>query len=158
MPRAFTVSFENTSVTNANGTHDLFEITPADDRPVTVIGLFLSQSTELAEAEEEQLRISVIRGHTTSGTGGTATTPRPLDPRSSAAGFTAETVNTTVASAGTTVTLHSETWNVRAGYGLWLPDGLGWKVDQGQTTLVVRLMAAVTDNLSMSGTLYAVEV
>lgn len=155
--RKYTVEFENVAITNANGDHDLFEITPADEHPCLVYGLFLSQNTELQEAQEEQLRLRVIRGHTTSGNG-TAATPAPLDPGDAAASFTAETVASTIASVGTTVNLHSDSWPVRAGYGLWLPEGSEWKVTQDQTTLVVRLMAGPADDLNASGTLYVAEL
>ena len=151
MGRVYSVEFENVGVTAAQ---DFFEITPGDDRPIEIIGIELSQSSDVGDAAEEILRYRVIRGHTTSGSGGSAPTPRPLDARDSAAGFTAEVNNTTIASAGTGVNLHSGTFNIRTGLLLWLPPEATWKADQGDTTIVVRLMAAPADSLSMSGTLY----
>jgi len=156
MGRMYTVEFEAVAVTAANGDHDWFEITPADDKPLKVWALFLSQSTELGDAAEEQLRYKVIRGHATSGNG-TATTPAPLNPNDPAASFTAETVGSTIASTGTAIDLHSDTFNVRTGLQLVLPPEMRWGVTQAQTTLVVRLMAAVADDITMSGTLYVVE-
>ncbi len=67
MGRVYSVNFENVAVT---ALQDLFEISPADDKPVRILGLFLSQSTELGDAAEEMLRIQVIRGHNTGGSGG----------------------------------------------------------------------------------------
>jgi hypothetical protein len=153
--RIYTVEFEAVAVT---AQVDFFELTPADDKPVDILGLFLGQSSDTGDAAEEILRYRVIRGHTTSGSGGAAPTPTPLRATSSAAGFTAETCNTTIASAGTTTNLHSGTFNVRAGEQLWLPDGCEWSAGQGNTTLVVRLMAAPADSLTMSGTLYVREL
>jgi len=158
MGRMYTVEFEGTTVANASGTVDLFEITPADDLPCTVHALFLSVSSELGDAAEEILRIRVIRGHVTSGSGGTATTPRPLVFGDSAAGFSAETLNTTIASTGTVNNLHSDGFNVRSGFPLVLTPEMRWGVTQANTTLVVRLMAAVSDDVTMSGTLYVEEL
>lgn len=153
--RIYTVEFEAVAVT---AQVDFFEITPADDKPVEVLGLFLSQSSDVGDAADELLRYRVIRGHTTGGSGGAAPTPRPVKRSDAAAGFAAETCNTTIASAGTALNLHSDTFNVRSGLQLWVPDTLEWDATQGDTTLVVRLMAAPADSLTMSGTLYVREM
>lgn len=153
--RVYTVEFEATAVT---AQVDFFELTPADDKPVEILGLFLSQSSDTGDAAEEILRYRVIRGHTTGGSGGSAPTPRPVNRSDAAAGFAAETLNTTIASAGTGVNLHSDTFNVRSGLQLWLPDTCEWSASQGDTTIVVRLMAAPADSLTMSGTLYVREL
>jgi hypothetical protein len=152
--RVYTVEFEGTAVT---AQVDFFEIDAAAEKPVEVIGLVLSQSSDVADAAEEILRFRVIRGHTTGGSGGSAPTPRPVNPTDAAAGFAAETLNTTIASAGTGVNLHSDSFNIRAGYQLWLPPGCEW-VTSGTSLLVVRLMAAPADSLTMSGTLYVREL
>ena len=153
--RVYTVTFENVAVTVAQ---DLFEITPADDKPVEIIGLSVSQSTELGDAAEEQLRIQIIRGHTTSGSGGTAPTPVPVNPNDTAAGFTAEVNNTTIASVGTTTIPYSKTFNVRVGLDEWFPQETEPKAGQGNTTIVVRLLAAPADSITMGGTLWVREV
>ena len=154
--REYTVEFEATAVT---AQVDFFEISPADDKPCEVYGLFLSQSSDVADAAEEILRYRVIRGHATSGSGGSAPTPVPLNPSDGAAGFAGETLNTTIASTGTAVNLHSGMFNIRVGEALWLPEGAEWGVTQGAgVRLVVRLMAAPTDSLTMSGTLYVREL
>lgn len=151
----YTVEFENVAVTAAQ---DFFEISPADDRPVRIAGLFLAQFSDLGDAAEELLRIRIIRGHATSGSGGSAPTPRPLNPRASAAGFAAEVNNTTIASAGTAINLHSDAFNIRAGMGIWFPPECRHRADQADGTIVVRLLAAPADSLSMSGTLYVEEM
>lgn len=154
MGRMYSVSFSATAITVAA---DLFEISPADDKPCIVHALYLGQTTETGEAQEEQLQIQIIRGHTTSGSGGAAATPRPLNPSDAAAGFTAEVTNTTQASVGTTHTLHSDTWQVRGPYQLVFTPECRPTVSQGQTTLVVRLGAAPADSISIAGTLYVEE-
>lgn len=153
--RVYTVSFAAVAVTAAV---DLFEITPADDKPVQVLGFFWGQSSDVGDAAAEQIGYTVIRGHTTSGSGGTSATPRPVLPGTAAASFTAETNNTTAASAGTTVTLHSDVANIQAGEKMWLPEGLEWTATQADTTLVVRLAAAPADSLTTHGTLYVREL
>lgn len=152
--RIYTVSFTEVAVTVAA---DLFELTPADDKPLEVLGLFIGQSSDFGDAAAEILPYRVIRGHTSSGSGGTATTPRPLNRSDSAAGFTAETCNTTAASAGTTNDLHADTFHVATGEKLWLPEGCEWECSQADTTLVVRLASAPVDSLDLSGTLYVRE-
>lgn len=155
MGRFYTVTFNDVAVT---ASQDLFEIQPADDRPVKIWGLFLTQSTELADAAEEQLRVAIIRGHTTSGSGGNAATPAVINPLDTAAGFTAEVNSTTIASAGTGVTLHVMTWNVRSGLEMWWLPETGLIATQANTTIVVRLLAAPADSVSVSGTLYVEEM
>lgn len=154
MARLYTVEFNAVAVTAAQ---DLFEITPADDKPCEVYGLFVSQYSDAGDAQDELLSLRVIRGFTTSGSGGSAPTPRPLDRSGAASGFTAETNNTTVATTGTTNNLHSDAFNVRAGCQLWLPEGSEWACSQADTTLVVRITAPV-DSLTMNGTLYVREL
>lgn len=154
--RVYTCEFEGLAVTAAV---DLFELSPADDKPIEVLGLFLSQSSDVGDAAEEILRFRVVRGNTTTGTGGTqAATPRPVNATDAAAGFTYDTGNTTAASAGTAVNLHSDGFNIRTGYGLWLPDGCEWSTNQTTGFIVVRLMAAPADSVTLSGTMYVREL
>src|SRR5690242_16165892 len=96
-PRVYTVTFQAVAITVSQ---DLFEITPADDKPVQFLGLFLAQNTDVGDAQDEILRWSVIRGFTTSGSGGSAPTPRPTKRSDAAAGFAAEVNNTTKATTG----------------------------------------------------------
>jgi len=155
MARVYTVSFENVAVTAAQ---DFFEISPADDHPVVLLGMTIDQFSDHGDTEEEFLRYKVIRGHATSGSGGSAPTPRPLDPGDAAAGFAAEVNNTTIASAGTAVDLVSGAFNIRSGLAVFWPPELTPVANQGNTTIVVRLMAAPSDSLTMSGTLYIAEL
>lgn len=154
MDRVYTVEFEAVTV---SAQVDFFELTPADDKPVEVVGIFLGQSSDVGDAASEILRWRVIRGHTTGGSGGAAPTPRPLNRSGVAAGFAAETCNTTIASVGSPVNLHSDVFHVATGLQLWLPETCEWEASQADTTIVVRLMAAPADALTMSGTLYVRE-
>lgn len=152
--RVYSVTFSAVSVAAAQ---DLFEITPADDKPVEIVGIELGQTSDAGDAADEVLQISIIRGHATSGSGGSAPTPAPLNPNDAAAGFTSEVNNTTIASTGTAVTLQTGCWNVRAGYINWFPDGARPTASQGNTTIVVR-QTTPADAITMSGTLYVREL
>jgi hypothetical protein len=153
----YSISFENQSITNAGGDNDLFEIGPADDRIVLVHSLYLDQISDVGDAAEEILRYKIIRGHTT-GSNGTAVTPRPLIHNGPAAGAACEFVGTTIASSGTGVDLHAGAFNIRAGLQLIFPPDMRPVVTHAQGLLVVRLMAAPADDVTMSGTLYFEEI
>jgi hypothetical protein len=155
MGRLYAITFENVAVT---ASVDFFEITPADDRPVIIHALHLSQSTDVGDAAEEMMRVQILRGHTTPGSGGAAPTPAPLNPVDAAAGFTVETNNTTIASAGTTVSLYAEAFNIRSGLVQIWPPELRPIVTQANATLVVRLLSTPADSISFSGTLYVEEI
>jgi hypothetical protein len=155
MGRMYSVIFENVAVSAAQ---DFFEISPADDKPVIIHAVYLSQSTELGDAAEEFLRVEIIRGHTSGGSGGTAPTPVALDPAGAAAGFASEVNNTTIASAGTALILHAETFNVRTGWVYIPTPECRPKASQANTTIVVRLMAAPGDSVTMGGTIYIEEM
>lgn len=151
--RIYTVSFENVSV---SAVQDFLEFTPADDKPIELVGLFLGQAgnSDVGDAAEECLRLKVIRGNTTSGSGGSAPTPRPVKRSDSAAGFAAEVNNTTVATGGTAVELHCDSFNVRAGFQFWWPMGTEPDCSQGDTSLRVNLVGAPADAITLSGTAY----
>lgn len=157
MNRMYTVQFENVAIAAAQ---DLFEITPASNKPIAICGLFLSNvggTADAGDAQEEFLRLQIIRGFTTSGSGGSSATPVPVTPTDGAASFTAEVNNTTLANTGTTVHPHSDGWNIRMGYSLWwIPETWIW-CTATETRIVVRLVAAPADSVNCSGTLYVCE-
>ncbi len=150
MGRIYSIVYQGT-ITNAGGDVDLLELLPADDKPVKLRGLLLSQTSEVGDAAEEGLRISVARLQTpTSGSGGSSVTPRAMDSADSAAGVAAECANTTVATdAGTTQTLVELAWNIRQSpYEMWFPDDRFCpKVKQGEA-LVVRQQTTAADDYS----------
>lgn len=157
MRGVYTVSFEAQTIAAASGDYDLFEIVPADDKPVEIVGCSLGNKSEVGDAQDEMLQVSIVRGNTTS-SNGTTTTPQLLDPSDPAASFGAETVGATVATAGTSVTLISDTFNVRGGWSQVFPEAMRPKVSQANTGLYVRLTAAVADDLVLSGTLWVREL
>jgi hypothetical protein len=157
MGHLYTVEFENVTVTAAGTDQDLFSILPATQKPVCLHAVFLSQSSEVGDAAEEILRIKIIRGHTTVGSGGSSATAQKVHPDSPTAGATCRVNDTTPASAGTAVDLHSDAWNVRAGW-IYVPTPEMRIVSKNAEYLVVRQMSTVADDVSMSGTLYFEEL
>lgn len=157
MAGIYTVEVENVTITNAGGDADLVELDAGTDEPIELFGMQLHVTSELQEAQEEWLRLRVIRGHTTSGSTPNSTpTPVPADDQNAAASFTCEIYNTTIASAGTAVNCSSFGMNVRNGYEIFLPEGCGFKT-RGSNLLVVRLMAGPADDLSMNMTFWVKE-
>lgn len=149
MGRMYIGSFENVAVTAAQ---DFFEIAPAANKPIQIHGYGLHQTSDLGDAAEEILRISLVRGHTTSGSGGSTMTPALLNSSAdTAAGDTTiEINNTTIAStAGTTLYVHG--MNIRAGLEVWFPPEARPGVSAADTTVVLRLLAAPADSLTMGG-------
>ena len=160
MGAVYTVSFAAT-VTAAGGDTDWLEITPADDKPCKLIGWVLGQSSEAGDAAEEGLRFSVILLPATVTSGnGTATTPRPLNDLTAAAGFAAETNGTTVGTtSGTALTLAEFSWNERASpWEFWVPDPdkMGFRVRQA-SALVFRMQTTLADDISATATFFVEE-
>ena len=158
MAGIYTVTFENVSVSAAQ---DFFEITPADDKPVKILGWNVDNvggTADAGDAQEELLRILLRSGHSTSGSGGSAPTPIPLVASMSAAGFAAEVNNTTIASTGTTHDIYAGGMNVRVPYAFWLPEKCQPIISQAETRVVLRLVAAPADAVSMSGTIWVEEL
>lgn len=157
--RGYTVEFENVTIANASGDYDHFEGSPTDERAVKVTVLVMDVLSELGDAQEEHLRLRLIRGHATSGSGGSTATPRPHDPVDAAAGITSwEINNTTIASTGTAINLLSDGFNVRGGYKQeWDANGWAPLTTQAETIVVLRQLNTVTDDVSASGTLTYVE-
>lgn len=152
MGRMYTVSVSAVAVTAAQ---DLFELASADDHPLILHGIFIGQSSD---TDSEQIRVSINRttGSPTSGSGGSAPTPRPTDPSGSAAGFASEINNTTPISGGTQVVLHEDSFNVLNGW-VYLPTPEMRLKCAGNQWLTVNITAPV-DSLTVNATAYVEEV
>lgn len=155
--RFYTVVFDNVTISAAQ---DLFELAPGDDKPIVIVGLTLDNVggvADVGDAAEETLRLSMIRGFTVSGSGGTAPTPAPVMGADSAAGFASEVNNTTLANTGTTTTPLAFGWNIRVPLREFWPEEVCVGASQANTSLVVRLVTAPADALAVSGTLFVCE-
>lgn len=150
MGRIYSISYQGT-ITNSGGNADLLELLPADDKPVKLRGFTLSQISEVGDAMEEGLRITILRLAATVTTGnGTAVTPAPMDSANTAAGCTAECNGATVATtSSTTTTLAEMGWNIRnSPFDFWFPDDeFCPKVKQGEG-LVVRMETTPADDFT----------
>lgn len=163
MGRIYTCSWVG-DITAADTDADLIEITPADDKPIKLVGYVLGQISEVGDTQEEGINIAVIRvpATFTSGSGQTVTTssgPSPLDSADAAAGFTVEFNNDTVATTSSTlVYLDMMGWNLRGSpVERWWPDPqLRPKAKQTEG-LVVRWMTTVADTVTVVFTAYIEE-
>lgn len=156
--RVYSVEFEGQTIAAASGDVDLFYLAPADDKPICILGWDIAVTSEIKEAEEEWVRLRLIRGHATVGSGGAAATARPVFPNDGAAGATVRTLDTVIASAGTAINLHSTGFNVRIGNVVWFPPEARHVCSQVETTIVLRMMSTFADDVTASGTIYFGEV
>ena len=154
MGRMYSATFTAVAVTAAQ---DLFEVVAPADSIVVIHGVEISQHTDVGDAAEEILRISIDRGAATSGSGGSSVTPAPLNFGDAAFGGTVEANNTTIASTGTIVTLHSSAWNIRMPW-LWLPSPEMRIILSPSQRLTVELIAAPADSITTNGTIYLEEI
>ncbi len=159
--RIYTALFDNVAVTAAS---DLFELNPAVDKPIRIVGLIVGQTNKVGDAGEDMLRWSIVRmsgGTLTSGSGGTTPTPSAINPGDPAASFTSEANNTSQASTtGTTTTVHADTFNIRVGLQYFpLPEMQVCAIDSAGTgVLIVRLLEAPLVSTTFSGTVYVEEL
>jgi len=153
MSRIYTVQFNAVAIVAAQ---DLFEIVAGTNRPCQVLAVYISQTLDVGDTEEEILSILFKTGQTTSGSGGTAPTPIPSNVNDSASQFTAEVNNTTIASTGTIVTHMADGWNVRMPYQLILPDDMQFDITGGER-FTCELVSVPNDSLTVSGTIFVKE-
>lgn len=152
MSREYFVAARNVSLATASGDYDLVYLAAAAEKPITLMGLILGQTTEVGDAQEEMLDITVVRGNTTVGSGGSSITPRPRDPDDAAAAFTARIGDTTIASVGTEHLCIADSMNVRAGIPYMFPELFQPMTRNGAGALVVRMNVAVADAMSINVT------
>lgn len=162
----YTVAFSG--VTHVTNPIDAFEITAGSTTKVRIRDVRINQNSEFADAQAELMLITVIRGYTTTGSGGTTATPVNVQGHSGALAATSVVKygNTTAAANGSPVTLVADAWNVAAGWclrdilrprlGKWDTEGEELILDKSQR-LVVRI-AAPADTMTITGTLIFEEV
>jgi|SRR6185436_10990094 len=115
--RLYTVPYTGT-IANSGGNADLLECLPAANKICKLAGYCLGQISEVGDAAEEGLQLNIQRmtATVTSGSGGSAVTPVPVrtTPGNTAASFTSECNNATVATtSGTATILEYIGWNIR---------------------------------------------
>lgn len=150
--RLYTVTFDVTAATVAV---DFFEFTPADDKPIEIHSIFIGQTTEVGDAQEEMLPINIQRGGSamTSGSGGTtAANGVLLAPSGATSGFTFEAMNTTAATFTGGVVVHRDAFNVRTGWQFRPTPEERPVCSQANGGMVIRLGSAPADSISWTGT------
>lgn len=152
--RVYSGIFNAVAVTAAQ---DFFSALPATQKPVALLGWNLGQYSDAGDAQDELLSIRVRKGQTTVGSGGSAPVAIPLNINDSAAGATLRANDTTIASAGTIVTVLSDAFNVRAGDKVMLPEELQ-PVVANALFITLELVVAPADSLTMNGTIFIKEM
>jgi len=153
MSRRYSVPYTGT-LTNAGGNTDLLSIQPAANKIISLVGVKLGQTTEIGDAMEENIRITIHRmaATFTVGSGGSAVTPVPFDGNNAAAGCTTRCNDTTVATTSGADTVCEElAWNIRnvPVEIVWPDPEARWQAINGQG-LVVRCESTVTDDITIT--------
>lgn len=154
-----TAGFKAVAITAAQ---DLFEVKASANSILVVHGFSLYQTTDLADAAEEILRLTTNRGSgsVTSGSGGSTATATLVTRANTAFGGTVEVNNTTVLAVGTgTLTNDMEHigWNIRIPMTFW------WTPEARPIILpgeywTLELEAAPADSITASGTIYLEQI
>ncbi|MFI6496891.1 hypothetical protein [Nonomuraea typhae] len=149
MPRPYTAPINISTAFTAQV--DIFEILAAAGKPFELGGFELGQTSEIGDAQEEQLTLvlKLATGSVTSGSGGGTSTFRPINPNDTSPGATIETGNTTklATGSGTVVELARIPWNVR-GSALYVPVPEYRHVVPADGRLVLELATTPTDSIS----------
>lgn len=150
----YSATFSAVAVTAAQ---DLFEIVAPANSRLVLREIKIGQYSDFGDAAAEILSILVMRGHATSGSGGSAATPAPLGVSTLPAGSTVEVNNTTPASGGSPVTLWADAMNIANGFS-WKPRELDDRIIvEAGGRLVVRITAPA-DSLTLNGTIVFDEI
>ncbi len=160
MGRIYAATYNGT-ITAAGGNTDLFSIQPADDKPIRVRGFRLSQISEVGDAMEEGLRVTLKRfpATYTVGSGGGAAVSAPMDSADTAIGATVRANDTTVGTtSGTAVVLEEIGWNERnSPCDFWYPGPeFSPKAKQGEAIALV-LETTLADDMTGCFTIWIEE-
>lgn len=131
---------------------DLFEMLAAADTEYLISQVLLSQHSDAGDAMSELLPVQLIRGYTTTGSGGTAAVPANMKPSGRASTLVAAKNNTTLATVGTPEVIISDAWNIQANYRHEPIRQERVHFRDGQR-MVFRLSAAPADALTCSCTI-----
>ena len=154
MGRIYTAEFSGEAET---AQIDFFEIVAPADGVVLIHEIELTQLTEVGDTAEEMLLVSLVRGNTTSGSGGSAVTPNPMNFGDAAFGGTVEAANTTKATLGTEQILWSVNWNIRMPLQkIWTPETR--PVLSPSQRAVFELRTTPADSITFGGTLSFEEI
>ena len=158
--RTYWLTFNNQTYAAADGDIDLWEIRPADDKPVYLSRVTLEKTTDLGDAELEGLRLEVIVGHTTVGSGGASYIGPSVGRQNTSdtdPGFGSARMNDVVATTGTTYSVLARGWPYPIFDHVWNIDTRPL-ITHADTMFVVRAHTTVADDISITGTLELIEI
>jgi hypothetical protein len=147
----------NFTYTAAGGDFDILSIQPADDKPCRLLYLELGQTSEVGDAQEEGVRVTIrhMTATVTIGSGGAAVTPvanRPGTADVAAAGFTARVGDGTVSTtSGTSTIMDERGWNVRNTPCPLPIDDRALPIAIQTEVLIVRAETTLADDMTFSG-------
>lgn len=161
MGRKYFVPLAGT-LTAAGGDTDIISLQAADDKPILIRGVQLGQTSEVGDAQEEGLRVTVKRITTSYAVGSGGASVTAAAPQGSSTNsvwsFTARSNDTTPAT-GTAQVLDEIGWNERnTPMEKWYPDtdyAPGAKQGEG---LVLRLETTLADDMSFVGGVWVEEM
>jgi hypothetical protein len=147
MARAYTVSFENVTISAAQ---DLAVVKGSTGKTCRIKRVWLgATSTTLQTAQSLRLRCRYLPATVTNGLGGTAPTPVPLDPGDAAAAATARVNDTTPSTtSGTAVVLMAQGVHNYAGLDYSFPNPPVIGLNEQFT---FELLSTVTGTCAFSG-------
>ena len=148
--RKYSFAFTDVAV---SAQQDLFQL-EAQTVPLVLLGVYLSQSSDVGDAEAEGLSI-LIRRFTDAVTNDV--TEVKLDGGDSAANANLAINETTELVTGTE-TIHSESWNIAQGPWIYLPPPEMRPVIQIGNGVAINLNTTPADSITMSGTCYFAEL
>lgn len=156
MSRIYFIPFVGVSLA---AQQDIVSINPASNKPVKIRGFSLGQvgNSDVGDAQEEMFGIVIVRGNTSTGSGGNSATPTPIDATGQAAGATCRINDTTAASSGTPVNAYSGAFNIRQGITEWLPNEMQPMSING-SFLCLRLTNTPADGVTFNGGVWIEEL
>lgn len=155
MGRIYAVPYNGT-ITNAGGNADLFSLQPADDIPIRLCGIILSQISEVGDTAEEGLRITIKRmtaTYTVGSGGSSVTAAAPMSGSGDTVwSFTARANDTTVGtSSGTTQVMAELGWNERnTPFDFWFPDEKFMPVAKQGQAIAIVMETTLADDMTGS--------
>lgn len=159
MPHAYSVAVNITTGLPTPVQIDVFELLSGSAKRLCILAWEFEQTSELGDAQEEQLSFVLKRvtGAPTTGSGGGTPTFNPLDPGSPAVSATVKTGNTTKLTGGTSLDIARFAWNVRGPF-LYVPVPEERPILDATTRFVLELLTTPADAItSMVGRLSILE-
>jgi hypothetical protein len=161
--RAYEVAASFT-LTTAGGNTDLFQLNPATNKPIRLVGFRLGNTTEVGDAAEEGLELQLMHMTATvtdgAGTGSTTVTPSSTPrPGATAAGFTARVNSPTVATTtGTTTICEYIGWvNRMSPLEIWYPDPKWTTEAIAGEVIILRCNTTLADDMTLQLSLFVEE-